>query len=104
MMALINTRTQALVALLTDIPRANLYGAAEYEAVLRRAGFESVSIDRVEPAVFGPLSAYAFAQRSALRDTLTRSQSMLLWTIGCLMGLVARWRLFDVVVVSAQAA
>uniref|UniRef100_A0A7S0P4Y7 phosphoethanolamine N-methyltransferase n=1 Tax=Calcidiscus leptoporus TaxID=127549 RepID=A0A7S0P4Y7_9EUKA len=93
---------QALVAVLTDIPRANLCSTDEYTTMLQSAGFSSVSIEKVECAIFGPLSEHAFAQRKALSDSLTRTQAALLWMIGCLMGLVARWRLFDVFVVVAR--
>jgi len=95
---------QGLVALAVGIPRGNLYGAAEYAAMLRANGLVDVAIRPVAAAVFAPLGAYAAAQKRRLRASgnLSWKEAVILSTISGLMRLVARRRLFDLCVVTAR--
>ena len=91
-----------LVAAGCGIPRANLHGAAEYDAALRAAGFEHVAIDELTPRVFAPFAANARRQRARLAARLSWGEWAFLTAVGAIFSLVARGALFRCVVVSAR--
>lgn len=91
-----------VVALLCDIPLANLHGTAEYVSALDVAGLQVASIEKITDRVLAPFAAHADAQRRALRgQQLSFSEGCFLWIISALFAFVAKYELFDVVVVRA---
>jgi cyclopropane fatty-acyl-phospholipid synthase-like methyltransferase len=100
--ALWRTCARRLIALLTDIPAANLCDHGGYVASLQAAGLSSVRVERVTEHVFAPFAAHAGAQRAALRSQLTLVERFFLWSIQTLFSFIARHALFDFVIVSAR--
>ena len=93
---------QRLVALMVDIPAANLHDSAEYATVLGEAGFGDVRFEHISHMVFEPFSRNAHRQRLRLGSELSFGERVFLWAIAFIMGLIAHLRLFDVVVVTAK--
>jgi SAM-dependent methyltransferase len=89
------------VALLCDIPAANLHGADEYAEALQAAGMAEVRIEVLTPRVLAPFAAHATRQRRALGAHATWSHALFLRLIAALFAWVARDELFDVVLVTA---
>ena len=92
---------QLFVAAACGIPRANLHGPEEYAVQLRRAGLSEVTFSSVGAKVFGPFAANAVAQRDALGGSISWGEWGFLTAVGGLMGAIARYRLFDAVLVTA---
>lgn len=90
------------IALLCEIPSANLVGAAEYVAALEAGGLTSVRLERLSPRVLHPFAANAARQRAALSGRIGIGEAIFLWTISALFGFVARYQVFDVVLVRAD--
>ena len=91
-----------LIALLTDIPAANLCSRSSYVSSLEAAGMTSVRVERVTEHVFAPFAAHAGAQRSALHSQLTFAERLFLRFIQALFSFIARHALFDFVIVHAR--
>ena len=90
------------VAAACNIPFSNLYGVGEYRASLRRAGLEVTALETLSPQVFAPFAANAALQRQRLGSQLRWSEWGFLHAISAIMGFIARHRLFDAVLVTAE--
>ncbi|KAL1504011.1 hypothetical protein AB1Y20_010426 [Prymnesium parvum] len=93
---------QRVVAAACNIPRANLCGVEEYRETLHRAGLEVTALTSLSARVFAPFAANATRQRRRLAGQLRWPEWVFLCSISFIMDRIARHRLFDAILVTAE--
>lgn len=93
---------QYAVAFVCNIPRSNLYSTQQYCETCRRAGLEVTTLETLSLRVFGPFAKNAARQRRLLAGQLRWSEWGFLHLISAMMGFIAKYRLFDAILVTAE--